>query len=90
MAGVTITDVKVVVDRCSKCRRKEDKIPTDKNGRPYEDKEVSCINCSLGNKVVILDDNELSIMAYAEEYPENWKKICEALDERRKKDVIIP
>lgn len=27
-------------------------------------------------KVVILDDNELSLSLYAEEYPENWKKIC--------------
>ena len=27
--------------------------------------------------VVILDDNELSLSLYAEEYPENWKKICE-------------
>ena len=31
-------------------------------------------------KVIILDDNELSILSYAEEYPENWKKICEAVD----------
>ena len=32
--------------------------------------------------VVILDDNELSIMSYAEEYPENWKRICESLDKK--------
>jgi len=31
-------------------------------------------------KIIILDDNELSISLYAEEYPENWKKICEALE----------
>ena len=35
-------------------------------------------------KVVILDDNEISIMKYAEEYPKNWKKICEELDKRKK------
>lgn len=29
---------------------------------------------------IILDDNELSILSYAEEFPENWKKICEASD----------
>jgi len=29
-------------------------------------------------KVVILDDNELSMAKYAEEYPENFKKICNA------------
>lgn len=30
------------------------------------------------SKVVILDDNPLSISSYAEEYPENWKKIINA------------
>ena len=39
-------------------------------------------------KVVILDDNELSIMSYAEEYPENWKKICKALDKRRSQKYV--
>ncbi len=34
-------------------------------------------------KVVILDDNELSIMKYAEEYPENWERICKALEEKK-------
>ena len=34
-------------------------------------------------KVIILDDNALSIMSYAEEYPENWKKICESLDKEK-------
>lgn len=34
----------------------------------------------LRNKeVVILDDNELSLLLYSEEYPENWKEICESL-----------
>jgi len=37
-------------------------------------------------KVIILDDNELSIMGYAEEFPENWKKICDALD-KEKQDI---
>ena len=27
------------------------------------------------HKPIILDDNELSIMKYAEEYPENWEKV---------------
>jgi len=30
-------------------------------------------------EVVILDDNPLSIASYAEEYPENWKKINDSL-----------
>jgi hypothetical protein len=30
-------------------------------------------------KVIILDDNPISILSYAEEFPENWKKICNAL-----------
>ena len=34
-------------------------------------------------KVVILDDNEISILNYAIKHPENWKKICEALDRNR-------
>ena len=29
-------------------------------------------------KPIILDDNALSILSYAEEFPENWKKICES------------
>ena len=33
-------------------------------------------------KVIILDNNELSILSYAEEYPENWKRICEALEDK--------
>ena len=36
-------------------------------------------------KVIILDDNELSILSYAEEFPENWKKICESLDNKKRK-----
>ncbi len=37
-------------------------------------------------KVIILDDNELSIISYAEEFPENWKRICEALEKEVKND----
>ena len=32
------------------------------------------------NQVIILDDNELSIMQYAKEFPDNWKKICKSLE----------
>ncbi len=39
----------------------------------------------MKKKVIILDDNELSIMKYAEEYPENWERICKALDEKVEK-----
>jgi len=37
-------------------------------------------------KVVILNNNPLSIHSYAEEYPENWKKIRKALDKKKVKD----
>ena len=36
-----------------------------------------------GDKVVILDNNPLSLACYAEEYPENWKKICEAVAKKK-------
>lgn len=36
-------------------------------------------------KVIILDDNELSILSYAEEFPEKWKKICDALKKKERK-----
>ena len=35
-------------------------------------------------KVVILDDNPVSIAGYSDEFPENWKKICEALEKEKK------
>jgi len=38
---------------------------------------------TITNKIIILDDNELSILKYAEEFPENWRKICKALEERK-------
>ena len=34
----------------------------------------------MEEKVIILDDNELSLACFAEEYPENWEKICEGLE----------
>jgi len=34
----------------------------------------------MKTKIIILDDNEYSLSCYAEEYPENWKKICDAGD----------
>jgi len=34
-------------------------------------------------EVVILDDNPLSIVSYAEEYPENFKEICKALEKSK-------
>ena len=30
-----------------------------------------------------MDNNELSIMKYAEEHPEKWKGICDALDKKK-------
>ena len=35
-------------------------------------------------EVVIIDNNPLSIASYAEEYPENFEKICKALDKKKK------
>jgi len=45
----------------------------------------TCKNCfeklKKEKEIVILDNNELSIMSYAEEYPENWKKICKSVED---------
>lgn len=46
--GVTITDVKLV-DICSKCREEGDIIPTWKDGRLVEDKDISCISKAFGS-----------------------------------------
>ena len=46
MTGITITDVKIV-GICSKHRIPTDEIQTDKTGRIYEDKEISCVACAL-------------------------------------------
>ena len=37
-------------------------------------------------EVIILDDNALSVASYAEEYPENWKRIEDALEEPKKQE----
>ena len=34
----------------------------------------------LKEPVIILDDNEISLLEYAREFPENWEKICESID----------
>ena len=49
--------------------------PTEKKEEKKEDKET---------KAIILDNNPISIAGYAEEYPENWKVICDALDKEKK------
>jgi len=49
MSGVKIIAVQVV-GLCSKCRKnsKDHAWPLyDKNGRKYEDKEISCVGCAL-------------------------------------------
>ena len=45
-------------------------------------KDGLCPSCQKkkDNQVVILDDNELSIMQYAKEFPDNCKKICKSLE----------
>jgi hypothetical protein len=35
-------------------------------------------------KVIILDDNELSILCYAREFPENWERICQVIKREKK------
>ena len=39
-------------------------------------------------KVIILDDNELSLSMYAEEYPEKWKEIVKSMEEKESKRKI--
>ena len=34
------------------------------------------------SKPIIIDDNMISIIKYAEEFPENWELICKALEEK--------
>lgn len=49
MSGITIIGVKVV-GLCGECRKKSkdyDWPLYDKNGRKYEDQEISCIGCAL-------------------------------------------
>ena len=47
MAGLTITDVKIV-GMCSKHRKEGDEVMKDKHGRIYRDDELSCIGCAIG------------------------------------------
>ena len=56
-------------------------------GKPFQFKITSFTGTDWGvyeekPKVIILDDNEISIMKYAEEYPENWKEICDSLEKK--------
>jgi hypothetical protein len=46
----------------------------------HSDHIILCPECSDNSKTkpIILDDNEVSLSMYAEEYPENWKKISES------------
>jgi len=53
--------------------------PTEKKFKTYEGE-----NITKDTPVVILDDNPLSIACYAEEFPENWKKICESLEKEKR------
>jgi len=38
---------------------------------------------TITDKIIILDDNELSIMCYAEEFPDRWEEICKALNKKK-------
>lgn len=45
-----------------------------------------CLKCQISNcKVIFLDNNELSLAMYSQEYPENWKLICDSLSNEDKK-----
>lgn len=50
MSGIKIIGVKVV-GICSKCRKDDDEIPMDKDGKVIEDKQISCVNTAFGNCV---------------------------------------
>lgn len=56
---------------CEQCKDKERNKLKDASAETTKEKEKP--------KVVILDDNELSIAKYAEEYPENFKEISDSL-----------
>jgi len=61
---------------------------TDKELENFREQTAAELKEKFGVKPIILDDNALSIMKYAEEFPENWKKICEALEEKND-DIYI-
>jgi len=48
MSGIKIIDIKII-GLCSKCRKGNDEIKKDKNGRVYKDSEIACVNNALGN-----------------------------------------
>lgn len=50
MAGITITDVKIV-GLCSKCRKKHtnEEVPRWENGEIIVDEDISCTNGALGD-----------------------------------------
>lgn len=43
------------------------------------------MNNQQKSKAIILDDNELSIMKYVEEFPKNFERICDALDKKKER-----
>jgi len=60
-------------------------IPDTICGEMWHRMTVLCPSCEAKQEVkpIILDDNPLSIASYAEEFPENWKKISKALAKKR-------
>ena len=34
----------------------------------------------METEIIIIDNNELSLLGYAEEYPEHWKEIYKSLE----------
>ena len=60
---------------CSICKYPQSQQPRQKA------KKDKGVGSSADTPVVILDDNEISLMKYAKDYPENWKKICKAIIE---------
>ena len=85
-----------IMKKCESCG-KEFECYARPNVTTVKDRTIrrsNCKNCSrecsnkmsrARNKVktIILDNNPISIAAYAEEYPENWKEINDHITERR-------
>ena len=55
--------------------------PVEKKFKTWVGKDIT-----RDTPIIILDDNELSMAMYAEEFPENWKKICDSLDKEEKEE----
>lgn len=70
---------KTIKEDIDKAKTSEELRETLENAKGLEEKP----------KVIILDDNPVSIANYAEEFPENWKKICEALDKEKKEKTLM-